>query len=439
VAVTPDGQQIVTGARDGPARLWDAVGGRVIRSFAPPSGGVSAVAATPDGQRIITGGDDGTARFWDAASGHEIFSLKRHFGRVLCVAMTPDGQRLVTGSYDNTAKLWDAASGRELLTFKGHSDGVLSVAVTSDGQRLVTGSIDGKAKVWDMASGRELLSLQGHTGAVWSITLTLDGQRIVTGSEDGTVRLWDALTGRELLALKEYAGPVQSVAVTPDGRRLITASRDGTIKIRQAASPDQIALWARQDQETALRLAAWQRPVAGAPGFIQDWLILAPIALKAGQRGAKGLEREQLPGEANLQPRAGEPVRVDGREWTWRAYHGEEPVLDFNRFAGELSDHHVAYAVCYLISEREREDLLLQIGSDDQAKVYLNGQEVYKHIWDRGLFTLDPIGPVTLRKGMNVLVLKVVNEGLTWEGCARFVDPEDNPAQGLRVTLTPEP
>jgi hypothetical protein len=105
---------------------------------------------------------------------------------------------------------------------------------------------------------------------------------------------------------------------------------------------------------------------------------------------------------------------------------------------GQISTHSVAYAVCYVISAAERNDLLLQVGSDDLAKVYLNGQELYKYTRLRALHALDPIGPVSLRKGTNVLILKVVNEILDWEGCARFVDSEGNPAVGLRVSLTPE-
>ncbi len=178
--------------------------------------------------------------------------------------------------------------------------------------------------------------------------------------------------------------------------------------------------------------------VAGAPGFIQDWLVLAPIPLKAGHRGAKGLERAQLQGEAKLQPRAGNHVRVDGREYTWQAYHEKEPVLDFNRFVGKLSPNSVAYAVCYVISAAERHDLLLQVGSDPRAKVYLNGQPVYKYLRGRSLVALDPISPVTLRNGTNVLVFKVVNENWGWLGCLRFVDREGNPVQGLEVRLTPE-
>ena len=52
--------------------------------------------------------------------------------------------------------------------------------------------------------------------------------------------------------------------------------------------------------------------------------------------------------------------------------------------------------------------------------------------------TLDPVGPVTLRKGMNVLVFKGVSEGRTWLGRARFVDREGNLVPGLQVRLTPE-
>jgi hypothetical protein len=228
-----------------------------------------------------------------------------------------------------------------------------------------------------------------------------------------------------------------TVSATPT-RRLITGSEDGTAKIWEAATPAQIALWDRQDEETARRLAAWQRPIGSAPGFIRDWLVLAPLVLEAGQTGAEGLNCEQLLGEARLQPRAGQHVQMGDREYIWQAHRAEEPILDFNRLAGKLSNDSVAYAVCYVNSATERNDLLLQVGSDDQAKVYLNGQEVYKYTRPRSLVALDPIGPVTLRKGTNVLVFKVVNEAVDWLGCLRFVDSEGNPATGLRISLTPE-
>src|SRR5262249_26215806 len=115
-----------------------------------------------------------------------------------------------------------------------------------------------------------------------------------------------------------------------------------------------------------------------------------------------------------------------------------EPVLDFNVLVGKLCNRAVAYAVCYVISDLERKDLLLQVGHDDQAKVYLNGQQVYKYSLPHHIGALEPSGPVTLHKGTNVLVLKVVNDGANWEDGLRLDDREDNPVGGLQVRLTPE-
>jgi hypothetical protein len=273
---------------------------------------------------------------------------------------------------------------------------------------------------------------------VTSIAVTHDGMRMVTGSVDGTVRLWDAVSGRELLTLKGHTGPVWSVAVTADGRRLVTGSEDGTVRIWEAASPQQTALWTRQHQEVERRRAAWQRPVPDAPSFIQEWLVLAPLALEDHHKRAKALDCEQIAGETRLQPQAGNQVQVGGRECTWKAQHAKEPVLDFGLFAGKQSDQSVAYAVCYVISAVERHNLLLQVGCQGQTKVYLNSQEVYKYSGPRGLWDLDPVGPVRLRRGTNSLVLKVMNDRGAWLGCARFVDQAGDPVQGLQVRLTPE-
>jgi hypothetical protein len=437
VAIAPDGQLIVTGGNDGTVRLFNAASGHKLRKLEGHTDWISAVTVTPDGQRIVTGSWDGTARLWEAASGRGVFTFTGHTGPVYSLAVTADGRTLITGSQDRTARLWDIVSGRELRLLKGHTGPVGAVVVTPDGQRIVTGSW-GTVRVWDTMNGGEVRKLEGHIEPGASVAVTPDGQRLITGSGDGTASVWDAVSGRELLTLKGHTGPVRFVAVTSDGRRIITGSDDGTVKIWEASAPEQVAVWDRQEKEARRRQATWQRPVIGAPGFVQDWLVLTPLPLEPGERTDQELEREQIRGEAELHPRAGEHILVGSREYTWRAHRAEEPILDFNRLAGTLSMRSVAYAACYVQSATERDDLLLQVGSDDQSKVYLNGQEIYKDVRARSLVALDPTPPVHLRKGTNVLVFKVVNQYQEWLGCLRFIDREGNPAKGLRVSLTPE-
>jgi WD40 repeat protein/serine/threonine protein kinase len=270
VALTPDGQRVVTGGWEGTVKLWDAVRGDQLREFAGHTGRVFCVAATPDGQRIISASEDGTARVWDTISGRQLLVLEGHTGAVNSIVVTPDGQRIITGTDGGRAQVWDAATGRQLSPIvQQHTGGVYSVALTPDGQRIVTSGLDGTARLWDLTTGRELLKLKGHTGPVFCVAVTPDGQRILTGGQDTTARLWDAVSGRELLKLKGHTRPVRCLAVTADGR-LITGSGDGTVKIWVAASPDQVASWARQEQELAQQLDAWRRPVTGTPGSIQE-------------------------------------------------------------------------------------------------------------------------------------------------------------------------
>ena len=76
--------------------------------------------------------------------------------------------------------------------------------------------------------------------------------------------------------------------------------------------------------------------------------------------------------------------------------------------------------------------------SDDQAVVYLNGKEVIRNATARALEKDQDSAPVTLTKGVNVLVIKVVNEKIDWSGCARFTDKDNAPVKGLRATTSPK-
>jgi hypothetical protein len=206
-----------------------------------------------------------------------------------------------------------------------------------------------------------------------------------------------------------------------------------------AAGADAVQEWNRQDRalEDLLAVNAFRGPQA--QGFLQTWLMLLPFPLVSGESGTEGLERQQLRGESQLRPRRGERVTVGGRELVWQEHQSPDAVVSFNAVLGRVTEQSVAYAACYLESDRPRNDLWLQVGSDDQAKVYVNGREIYHYRWTRTLDGVDTVGPVVLKQGTNVLLFKVVNEYGDWEGCVRLVDAAGRPAQGVRCKLTPEP
>ena len=132
-------------------------------------------------------------------------------------------------------------------------------------------------------------------------------------------------------------------------------------------------------------------------------------------------------------------VKVGGKELTWKEHAFKDHLLDFNGFLGAQTEDSVAYAVTFIVSPEERKGVRMKTGSDDQAKLYINGKEVYRQLEGRGL-TLDEdeIGPITLHKGSNVLVFKVVNGyGPGPHGSLHFVAKDGHAAEGLQFRLEP--
>jgi hypothetical protein len=169
-------------------------------------------------------------------------------------------------------------------------------------------------------------------------------------------------------------------------------------------------------------------------GFVQRWLVLAPIPLAENESGADALGKEQLKDEAKLKPKAGDKVKAGGKELVWKEHNATGHLLDFNEFLGGQTEDSVAYAVTFIVAPEELKGVQMRTGSDDQVKVYLNGKEVFKYAEPRPADKDQDITEVTLRKGLNVLVAKVVNEKIDWSFCVRFTDKDGRPLPKLIST-----
>lgn len=176
-------------------------------------------------------------------------------------------------------------------------------------------------------------------------------------------------------------------------------------------------------------------------GFIRYWLILAPLPSEKEMAGAAEIVADRLRGESNLRPRAEERVSYKGKDFTWKRHKSPEYFIDFKKFVeGQKSDDCLAYAVAYVNSEEALRDLKVCVGSNDQCRVYINGQSVLQHEKSRSLERDQSIANgVALRKGENVVILKVANEKNQWQGCLRFMDKNGTPIRNLVITSTPTP
>jgi hypothetical protein len=172
-------------------------------------------------------------------------------------------------------------------------------------------------------------------------------------------------------------------------------------------------------------------------GYIRDWIMLAPIALPAEGDCADLILKEQLKGEAALKPKAGDKIKVNDKELTWKNITAATNYFDFNAILKTENDRAAGFMVTYIECEKEMPDVTMAIASNDEGRLYLNGKEIYTFAEARTLELDADKGKVTLHKGVNVLVFKIINEQNNWQGALRFLDKAGAPLKDLKIKLSP--
>ena len=99
-------------------------------------------------------------------------------------------------------------------------------------------------------------------------------------------------------------------------------------------------------------------------------------------------------------------------------------------------DQCVAYVRTAVVSDKAR-PARLDIGSDDGVKVWLNGELVHANNTTRPLTPASDRVAIQLQKGRNTLLMKITQNNLGWEFCARIVKPDGAPLRGLRFEIAP--
>jgi len=171
-------------------------------------------------------------------------------------------------------------------------------------------------------------------------------------------------------------------------------------------------------------------------GFIRNWLLLGPIPLDDGQSGADGIDKEFIKDEGKLEPKEGDKIKVGAKEIAWKKVKAADYYFDINDLLGDRFENVCAYAVAYVVADDEMKGVTMLMSSNDQGKTFLNGKMVAKNAESRSIEKdQDTIKDLTLNKGVNVIVHKVVNEQNNWQGAIRFMDKAGKPVKNVKIQL----
>jgi len=156
LAVTLDGQHIISGSFDKLFKVWSVAGKSLVSTCGGHTKGVRALAAMPDGHRILSGSEGSTVRVWLLAGTLEntfelhtnVVASKTHTDLVAL----PDNQHALSSvysvsEYDSTITLFNVNDGTVLRTFKHYTTYVASLALLPDGLRFASVSSKSTARI----------------------------------------------------------------------------------------------------------------------------------------------------------------------------------------------------------------------------------------------------------------------------------------------------
>jgi WD40 repeat protein len=215
---------------EGSQPRWTQVWERTI----PTTGSIMSVAVSPDGQWIISGSDEGRISVW-TPQGELLRQLDTGNDRIWQInfqpiaesSQPPESPLFVLAAANGAVELW-RLDGTKVATLKERGTAASWGAVFSpDGQLVAAPSYDGKLQLWQL-DGTLLFESQGNERGLTRIAFSPDGQTIATGGINAVVKLWN-LDGTLQNTLVGHEGFISSLAYSPDGRYLFSGAADGQL------------------------------------------------------------------------------------------------------------------------------------------------------------------------------------------------------------------
>ncbi|MBI5723998.1 MAG: hypothetical protein HZA50_08580 [Planctomycetes bacterium] len=195
-------------------------------------------------------------------------------------------------------------------------------------------------------------------------------------------------------------------------------------------------------------------------GFITDWIIVGPFPNPGGRTDWRQppVDWEKLEinyhkdflvkagGAKDVKPKLDGKVPCDDvpaagwgpdKSYTWQPIWGDlkKHAVDIAGFYSKQSlpaMNSIAYLAAFINADEEKK-VILTIGTDDGMKLWINGEFVVTHRIHRGAVVDDDAIPVMLRKGLNMILLRVDTDTGGWGAVARIVGKDFVPATGLKL------
>jgi WD40 repeat protein len=251
----------------------DKAGLRDGQDFQGHEGAIYALAVSHDGQYLLTGGTDRSVRLWDFASRQQLRRWQGHTQIVTAVAISPDNRWAASASEDGTILLWSLQDSDEHRVFRDAQDSLWAVAYSADGRSLATAGADGHVRIYDPAAGQLVADIAAAKLPITTLDFFPDNRRLALAGGDRDIAIWDIVQRQLVASLPGHSSAVLSVAVAADGQHLLSGGADKTARWWNLEQKKTEWVWNGGSPVCAVAVAPRQQPYL-AVGLASGTLVI---------------------------------------------------------------------------------------------------------------------------------------------------------------------
>ncbi len=239
VAISPDGETLVSCGQDGTVRAWRPLANREEVHEGLDSAAEVDAAFNDDASRLVFAGEDGVVSVTDAETG-ELLSKRvlASSAPIHSACVSDDARFVATADKNGAVVVWDAHDGRRLTTLPANklAAGKLKMSFSPGHVRLaVEATAAGVTSVWNWRTGaREFERRSIAPAANLKPQFSDDGKLVYT--EDDVLKLWDFEEGRGERLLPIPAREVEIIAFNADDHSAAVGGVGGGLTIWDRAT-----------------------------------------------------------------------------------------------------------------------------------------------------------------------------------------------------------
>eukprot|EP00939_MAST-03C_sp_MAST-3C-sp1_P003157 g3157.t1 len=215
---TPDGVFLISACLDKLPMLRDGETGDWIGTFSGHKGAVWSAKLNKDATKAVTASADFSVKLWDAVSGKELHTFA-HKHIVKTVDFSGDGQKIISGGMEKVLRVDDlAALDKAPQILKGKS--AIRKSLWRNQNEVITGTDKGTVDIWDLRTSKLSKSIPVGKEQSRVMDLELSTNNILTVASGKSVTFFDQRTLKELKRWR-YDIEMQAASLHPSGKSFI--------------------------------------------------------------------------------------------------------------------------------------------------------------------------------------------------------------------------